>query len=94
VDDVSREFPRVAVLKFSMSDRRNDTVCYKKRICRSPPGLGTLACMGSPDHILVVDDDLGLRELLADTLPATVIGSLRWPTAGKCARFSQTTGSI
>jgi hypothetical protein len=29
-----------------------------------------------------------------DTLPATVIGSLRWPTAGKCARLSQTTGSI
>ena len=29
-----------------------------------------------------------------DTLPATVIGSQRWPTAGRCARFSQTTGSI
>jgi hypothetical protein len=29
VYDVSREFPRVAVLNVSMSDRRIDTVCYK-----------------------------------------------------------------
>jgi hypothetical protein len=29
VSDVSREFPRVTVLKFSMSDRQDDTLCYK-----------------------------------------------------------------
>jgi two-component system OmpR family response regulator len=46
-----------------MSGGRNDTVCYKIG-CRFPLRLDTLAYMGSPDHILVVDDDLGLRELL------------------------------
>ena len=36
----------------------------QKRMCRFLPGSDTLGCMGNPDHILVVDDDLGLRELL------------------------------
>jgi len=27
--DVSREFPRATVLKFSVSSRQNDTLCYK-----------------------------------------------------------------
>jgi two-component system OmpR family response regulator len=63
VSDVSREFPRVPVLKFSMSGRQDDTLRYKIG-CHLPRQLSTLACMGNPDHILVVDDDLGLRELL------------------------------
>src|SRR5882757_7634992 len=63
VSDVSGEFPRLTVLQFSMSERRDDTLCYKMG-CRLPRRLGTLACMGNSDHILVVDDDLGLRELL------------------------------
>jgi hypothetical protein len=29
VPDVSREFPRATVLKFSMSGLQNDTLCYK-----------------------------------------------------------------
>jgi len=53
----------VPVLKFSMSGRHDDTLRYKIG-CHLPRRLGTLACMGNPDHILVVDDDLGLRELL------------------------------
>jgi len=36
----------------------------QNKMCRFSLRLDTLACMGSPDHILVVDDDLGLRELL------------------------------
>jgi two-component system, OmpR family, response regulator len=52
-----------AVLKFSMSARQIDTLRYKI-VCRLPRRLGTVACMGNSDHILVVDDDLGLRELL------------------------------
>jgi two-component system OmpR family response regulator len=63
VADVSREFLVVSVLKFSMSGRQADTLRYKIG-CRLPRRLGTLACMGNSDHILVVDDDLGLRELL------------------------------
>ena len=95
VYDVSHEFPRVSVLKFSMSGRRNDTVCYKKRMCRFPLGLGTLACMGNPDHILVVDDDLGLRELLdryfaGNGYRVTSVANGRQMRA----RLSQTTGSI
>ena len=30
VSNVSREIPRVTSLKFSMSDRQNDKLCYKK----------------------------------------------------------------
>ena len=53
--NVSREFPRVSVLKFSMSGRQDDTLRYKIG-CRLPRRLGTtLACMGNPDHIFVVD---------------------------------------
>ena len=63
MSDVSREFPCMPVLKFSMSGRPDDTLRYKIG-CHLPPRLGTLTCMGNPDHILVVDDDLGLRELL------------------------------
>jgi len=63
VSDVSREFPLVSVLKFFMSARQVDTLRYKIE-CRLPRRLGTVACMGNSDHILVVDDDLGLRELL------------------------------
>jgi len=63
VSDVSREFPRMPVLKFSMSGRQDDTLRYKMG-CRLPRRLATLTCMENPDHILVVDDDLGLRELL------------------------------
>src|SRR5947208_15707697 len=63
VSDVSSEFPRPTVLKFFMSDRQEDTLCYKTgyRLARR---LGTLPCMANSHHILVVDDDLGLRELL------------------------------
>ena len=46
-----------------MSDRPDDTLCYKIGY-RWPRRLSTLACMGNSAHILVVDDDLGLRELL------------------------------
>src|SRR5262245_18868195 len=63
VSDVSREFPRVSVLKFSMSGRQIDTLRYKIG-CRLPRRLATVGCMRNSDHILVVDDDLGLRELL------------------------------
>jgi two-component system OmpR family response regulator len=63
VSDVSLEFPFVSVLKFFMSDRRDDTLCYKTGY-RWPRRLGTLPRMGTSHHILVVDDDLGLRELL------------------------------
>jgi hypothetical protein len=44
VSDVSREFPRVSVLKFSVSGRQDDTLCYKIG-CRLPRRLGTPACM-------------------------------------------------
>jgi hypothetical protein len=67
VSDVSREFPLVSVLKFFMSGQQVDTLRYKIG-CRLPRRLGTVACMENSDHILVVDDDLGLRE------PATAIG--------------------
>ena len=50
-------------LKFSMSARPIDTLWYKMGCCSSRR-LDTVACMGNSDHILVVDDDLGLRELL------------------------------
>jgi two-component system, OmpR family, response regulator len=63
VSDVSREFPFVSVLKSSMSARQDDTLCYKMGVSLASR-LGTLACMENSDHILVVDDDLGLRELL------------------------------
>ena len=63
MSDVSREFPRMSVLKFSVSGRQNDTLCYKIGVSLASR-LGTLACMENSDHILVVDDDLGLRELL------------------------------
>lgn len=46
-----------------MSGRQDDTLRYKMG-CHLPRRLDTLACMSNPDHILVVDDDLGLRELL------------------------------
>jgi two-component system, OmpR family, response regulator len=36
----------------------------QNKMCRFSLRLDTLASMGNPDHILVVDDDLGLRELL------------------------------
>ena len=54
VFNVSREFPRVSVLKFSMSGRQDDTLRYKIG-CRLPRRLGALVCMGNPDHIFVVD---------------------------------------
>jgi len=54
VFNVSREFPRVSVLKFSMSGRQDDTLRYKIG-CRLPRRLGAVACMGNPDHIFVVD---------------------------------------
>src|SRR6201995_417406 len=63
VSDVSREFPLVSVLKFSMSARHVDTLRYKMG-CRMARRLGTVAGMRNSDHILVVDDDMGLRELL------------------------------
>ena len=46
-----------------MSGRLDETLRYKMG-CHLPQRMGTLASMGNPDHILVVDDDLGLRELL------------------------------
>ena len=46
-----------------MSGRQDDTLRYKMGVSVASR-LGTLACMGNSDHILVVDDDLGLRELL------------------------------
>ena len=56
MSDVSRGFPGVPVLKFSMSGRQDDTLRYKTG-CHLPRRLSTLARMGNPDHILVVDDD-------------------------------------
>jgi hypothetical protein len=48
VSNVSREFPRMSVLKFSMSGRQDDTLRYKIG-CRLPRRLGTPACMGNPE---------------------------------------------
>jgi hypothetical protein len=54
VSNVSREFPRLSVLKFSMSGRQDDTLRYKIG-CRLPRRLRTLACLRNPDHIFMVD---------------------------------------
>jgi hypothetical protein len=42
VFDVSREFPGVTVVKFTMSDRLDDTLCYKIG-CRLLRRLDTVA---------------------------------------------------
>ena len=66
----------------------------QNRICRLPGWLSILMRMGNPDHILVVDDDRELRELLERYLAGSGYRITTVANGRRCARCSPATALI